>query len=70
MPIVADCPVTRFPDSLPALHLNTEDDAVTWLSTQSKRQRVKKKFKVQQTALCFGLGRSNSVDYADQTDTP
>jgi len=40
MHIVEDCPVTRFPSGLPALHL-ADENALIWLDTQSKRQRKK-----------------------------
>jgi len=33
---VEDCPVTRFPSGLPALHL-ADENALIWLDTQSKR---------------------------------
>jgi len=36
MHIVEDCPVTRFPSSLPALHL-ADENALIWLDMQSKR---------------------------------
>ena len=35
MHIVEDCPVTRFPSGLPALHL-VDENALIWLDTQSK----------------------------------
>ena len=40
MHIVEDCPVTRFPSGLLALHL-ADENALIWLDTQSKRWRKK-----------------------------
>jgi len=38
MHIVEDCPVTRFPSGLPALHLHLADEnALIWLDMQSKQ---------------------------------
>jgi len=40
MHIVEDCPVTRCPNGLPALHL-ADENALIWLDTQSKDKERK-----------------------------